>query len=121
MSSARFVVAQRSNRLCRGGAAKSVGQPHPVPFAKAGASSTHSIRWREIRALLNGAKRVASRFAPSPGVCSLSFGTCGRVDGAAIERVVAEQILLEIIEPLDRDRRRLRGAVFAERRFAAEV
>ena len=39
------------------GAIKSVGRRHPVSFAKAGASSTHPIRWREIRALLNRARR----------------------------------------------------------------
>src|SRR6266404_4514968 len=53
----------------------------------------------------------AFRFPPSPGVCRLSLGNTERVDGAAIERVVAEEIFLEVIEPLDGHCRRLCGAV----------
>ncbi len=63
----------------------------------------------------------ALRFPPSPGVCRLSLGNSERVDGAAIERVVAEEIFLEVIEPLDGHCRRLCGAVLVERRLAAEV
>src|SRR6266568_572786 len=63
----------------------------------------------------------ALRFPPSPGVCRLSLGNSQRVDGAAIERVVAEQVLLEAIEPLDGHCRRLCGLVLLERRLAAEV